>query len=1200
MDEKHSTPSGSEAPAYADDHLSSRERETVGELRRLDPHLAGLYERGLSLVRQIDQPGNAYLVAHVGRELSRGVVHHLLSDQSREATPQEVERAPSDDGNRPHVAKALGLEPEDPQVEEWFHLVRQFSRALTRRFAGPRSVAVRQAFQRFVNFLYGERNRPRIAKALGLEPDHPRVDEWFHLVRQFSEALKWRFAGPRSVAVREAFEQFASLLYGCLAPYYVTEAELDALLAVEAPTREHAERLRDVQLRLGQRRHFFGRLRNSGWMSHLTAEGFFRSPPRQETNDDGSWRSEPWPEGEYLVSAAADEPAAVLEVLSSIPLTNDNPVIWDLAAKAACNLPAKMAARIVRRLNHVLKTAPAWIFTESVSDLVVFLAESGKGEAVDLASFLLRVVDPSEVQGVEGLRFQPQAAWVFPSFVPHDDGERLERVVGKLEGLDAKRTLGLLLSKVHCLQRLVDDPDLGLDQRLVDIRTESGPGHVDVAATVIKAAIGVGQRLAARGETEASWVMGRIDGYDARVMTRIGHLVLSRAGQHLRERVDELLSSNELREPGHPATEIALLLRSQFRNASREARREYAAAVEAGPDPDALHERLRRFLGRDPAEEEIDQGIRRYQRRILTFFRGDIPEELRGLAQRLGVLDASPSLREQKLAEVGMYMGPSAWGGWKRDESPISTEELAQASVGEVVALLVEWHPGDGIGSSAGLRRTLTEYAKENAGTALAVLSDALEKDADLVFLRAVLHGVRDAADARSELDWAAALAAVRGIVSRARSLDPGENAQAGQSRRTVGAAARLLQVGCRRDSVAYEHADEIWGVIGEIMNVPAVWRVAHADDRSLESTVMAELNDASGNAANAVMSAALWDYRSRLGDEQKASAEAKAAARAAVQKQLVPVLDRWLCDEGPNSAVPRAVIGRYLPQLHLLAPEWIEARAADLFDRGLKDPASRPTWTTYIAHADLYDDVFFATRSWYLRAAEQLVVWRKAVGNSLHEGEITQRYGEHLIGAVLRGLVSVGDKDALLKTAYEHMIPSDWQRAYWLIFRFLSDVDEAPPEDFVQRLMSLWEWRVSQLGLDPDAAGTVEEAKELGWFLHAPYIPDEDRVRLGLKTAGLARGQLKIYSHWDDMLSLAQGHPDGTFSIAEEVLLAELRADYGHVPVEGVRPFLAHILSAGSADTQLRARRMVNQLGERGYRQLKDLLDEDGETADG
>lgn len=1123
-----------------DDRLNSRERETAGELGRLDPHLAGLYERGLALVRGIDQPGNVYLLAHAGREVSRGVLKLLLRDEGLEIKTETLDRLPEN-----------------------------------------------------------ERNRASIAEALRLEPDDPRVDEWFHLVREFLDAVHWRSGGPQPNAVREAYERFSSLLYGRLAPYYVTEADLDALLKIEAPTREHAVQLRHLQLRPGQRNYFFRRLTNPGWARHLTVERFFQSPPHRQTNDDGSWTSGPWPEGDYLVLAAADEPVAVLEVLRSIPPTNDNPVVWNLAAKAARKLPPEMAACIVPRLNDALKSVPAWIFTESVSDLVVFLAESGREEAFDLAAFLLRVVDPSDVKGAEGLQFRRQTQWVFPCFVSYDEGELLAQVVGSLQASDAKRTLRLLLSKVQRIKRLADDLDLVWDRRLADILTESKPDRTDMVAMVISETERLGQRLAARGEAEASWVMELIDSYDADFVTRIGYLVLSECGQHLQKRLDEVLSYDEVREPGHPATEVALLLRSQFRNASREARREYAAAVEAGPSSEALRERLRRFLGRDPTEGETDDRIRSYQHRILTFFRGDIPEELRDLAERLDVLNATPSPREQKLAEVGMYTGPSGWGDWRPDESPVSEEELARSSVDEIVALLVEWRPGDGTGSSAGLRRTLTKYATANAGTAVAVAGGAMDRGADLGFLRAVLHGINEAVDAGSEVDWNAALAVVRRIVRHVRSLDLRTDPDLGQWRRTAGVAVRLLRIGCGNDSTTSAHADEVWEIIVEVMAASAIWDVAYGDDRSLVSTLMAELNDATGKAADAAISVALWDYRSRVGDEREASREIKAAARAAVQQQIVPVLDRWLQDDGPNAAVPRAVIGRYLPQLHLLAPEWIEVHAAELFENGLTDPASRPTWTTYISRCDFYDDVFCATRSWYIKAAKGAMAWRETVVDLPHFPEITQSYGWHLIVAVLRGLVSVGDEDTLLEIAYEQLPPSDWHRAYWLIFRNWSDVEEPPPADFVQRLLSLWEWRVSQLERNPDALATVEEAKELGWLFSTPHLPDADRVRLGLRTTRLAQGQLQMYSRWDDMVSLAQVDPDGTYLIAEEVLRAELQADYPHVPVEDVRPFFAHVLTAGGADTQARARSLINRLGERGYR-LKDLLDETGESGNG
>ncbi len=1134
MDEKHGTLPGSEASKDREDGLKPRERETARELRHLDHHLAGLYERGLVLLRHIHQSGNVYLVAHVGRELSRGVLNLLLSNEGLEVTAKDLE-----------------------------------------------------------NVQKKEKNRPRIAKAMGLEPDDRRVDEWFFLVKQFSKACHWQPGGPETSTVREAFERFASLLYGRLAPYYVIEAELDALLEIKTPTREHAKRLRDLQLRIAQRNYFFRKLSNPGWLEHLVAENFFKSPPSRLKNADGSWKAGLWPEGEYLVLATPDEPAAVLEVLKSIPLSNDNPLVWELVAKAVRQLPLKIAACFVPSLTNALKELPTWSLTESVADLIVVLAEAGRKESFKLAEFLFRVVDPSEVRGMERLHSLRPSDWVFTCLGSYDTVELLERVVAALEALDANRTLELLFSKVWRLQQLADDLNLGLGRRLVEIHTESEPELADdIMATLINEAVEVGQRLAALGRDEASRVMELVDQNTTEFVTRIGYLVLSKAGQHLQERLDEVLTSSALREPGFPATEIAVLLRSQFRNASPKVRKEYATAVAAGQDREVLNTRLRCRFGSDPTQEEIDQFINGYQHRILNFFRGDIPEELCDLAERLGVLGTTPSLRTQKVSEVGWYVGPAEF---LIDESPISVNELAQSSVGEIVDFLIEWSPGDGRGSSSGLRRTLTTYAKENPGMALTVLNDALGHGVDPSIIEGTVDGFCEAADAGLELDWAAALAVVRFILSHVQSLDPSKDTQVDQWRRTTGRSIHLLKIGCDKNAVAHGRTGEVWGILGKVWTATAIWKVPHNDNTSLDSVVLASFNDATGNAANAAISAALWNYRSLRGDEKEASMEAKASARATVQKQLVPVLDRWLEEDGPNAAVVRAVMGEYLPQLHLLAPEWVEVHAANLFDRGLEDPASSPTWTSYISQGALYNEVFRVTRPWYLKAAENAEEWREAVGDSPQARENTQRYCEHLVLAVLRGLVSVGDKDALLETAYKHFLPSEWHQPYWGIFSDWTNEDKRPPRKFVQRLLRLWEWRISQLRTSPNSPATVEEAKELGWFFHTPYIPNEDRVRLGLKTARLAKGQLQMYSRWDQMLSLAQAHPDETFLIAEAVLLAQLRTDYPHVPVEDVRPFLAHILTAGRPDIQDRVRRLIHQLGERGFRKLKDLLDEKG-----
>ena len=138
--------------------LTANEQATAGQLRLRDPQLAGLYEHGIRLMRQIHQPENVYLLAHCGRELSKGVLESLQGDEGLEVSVQEL----------------------------------------------------------------GTDHRPRIARALGLPDNHARVDAWYEVHRCFTDSAHWRRPGPSADVVFGAFARFSSLLYGLIAPYFAT------------------------------------------------------------------------------------------------------------------------------------------------------------------------------------------------------------------------------------------------------------------------------------------------------------------------------------------------------------------------------------------------------------------------------------------------------------------------------------------------------------------------------------------------------------------------------------------------------------------------------------------------------------------------------------------------------------------------------------------------------------------------------------------------------------------------------------------------------------------------------------------------------------------------------------------------------------------------------------------------------------------
>ena len=187
-------PSAGEPYEGGDGHrLSKRERTTVSELRHLDPQLAGLYVHGLALLDQIAEPGVPYLIAHAGRELSLGILR-LLTVMS------------------------------DPLSEE-----------------------------KIARIAEGEKHRAEIAPVLQLPPEHPLVTTWLQVHRTFARNTHYQQPRPDPEEIRVAFERLGGLLFGIIGPYFETQDELDALLAIESPSQADTERLTRCLLRPMQR-----------------------------------------------------------------------------------------------------------------------------------------------------------------------------------------------------------------------------------------------------------------------------------------------------------------------------------------------------------------------------------------------------------------------------------------------------------------------------------------------------------------------------------------------------------------------------------------------------------------------------------------------------------------------------------------------------------------------------------------------------------------------------------------------------------------------------------------------------------------------------------------------------------------------------------------------------------------------------------
>ena len=200
-------------------------------LRRLDPQLAGLYELGLKLANEIERPGFAHALAYVGRELSRGVIRRRLQDEGIDEPGQE--------------AAAAGC-PAD-----------------------------------------GQRNRQRIAAALQLPEDDPRVTQWLGMPARFAAWQKYRYGGPSPDDVREGFEQFLRYALRSWLPRTTRPRRSSTTCLKWIRRRRAREASSRPSASPRTAKVLFERLKDPQWVAHLSHEGFFANPPGREVHEDG-------------------------------------------------------------------------------------------------------------------------------------------------------------------------------------------------------------------------------------------------------------------------------------------------------------------------------------------------------------------------------------------------------------------------------------------------------------------------------------------------------------------------------------------------------------------------------------------------------------------------------------------------------------------------------------------------------------------------------------------------------------------------------------------------------------------------------------------------------------------------------------------------------------------------------------------------
>lgn len=494
----------------------------------------------------------------------------------------------------------------------------------------------------------------------------------------------------------------------------------------------------------------------------------------------------------------------------------------------------------------------------------------------------------------------------------------------------------------------------------------------DVRSQLAVATNALAVRTATRDAASAALVWGTLERYNVDIFKRIRLNVLASAGPYLQEQLDAAIGGDVLLDQSFGAHEAATLLRAQFSNASVNARRLFCYALERGPAPDVVGSApyweprvpleaqaqasvkdSDRSVAGSPIGSEIEEVVKRWQRRRMRWFHDRIPDELSALARRLGVKPGVPSPRDQRLDEVGFYTEC----GWICERSPKEPESLAAMSKQEPIDYLVTWEP-DAEGfeppSRSGLEEALTAYAPSNPEQAVGATELGLQSSVAANYLAALLAGLAGAAEAGRAIPWdrvvvvlKQALSAAEGIVGSLQSElandrqkrcgDPGAPV-----RSLARAAAELIEKACSREWMPVHQSEAVWRYADAAVRSDVTWSESPRSFglSTFGDILSASVNTLGGQITEMLMNVALWDYRRVKRD---ATRNAENTSFPEVVSRLVPLVEHILLQTGCGALGARAMIGAYLPQLYLLAPDWMRANQTLLWDACVPSRRRRP-----------------------------------------------------------------------------------------------------------------------------------------------------------------------------------------------------------------------------------------------------------------
>jgi len=296
-------------------------------------------------------------------------------------------------------------------------------------------------------------------------------------------------------------------------------------------------------------------------------------------------------------------------------------------------------------------------------------------------------------------------------------------------------------------------------------------------------------------------------------------------------------------------------------------------------------------------------------------------------------------------------------------------------------------------------------------------------------------------------------------------------------------------------------------------------------------------------------------------------------------------VLDDHLeIDREPSPAI-RAIYGSWFPWLVLLDVTWAKQAVAQVF------PIDtlrfwKAAWEAYILFRQPYDSVLDVMMSVYKKAVER-------IGEEAREDRRPSRAEEHLAQHLMtfywRGKLMLEGTDEILTIFYRRADDRLRGEAIEFIGRSLKNTGGPLEANILQKVTSLWEWRLGQAQKAP--SDHQKEIVNFGWWFGSGKLDQQWAMQNLIAVLRLAESVEADFQVMERLAELASG-------LTQEVLECVrmmIDGDKQGWDIPGWEKELRHILGVAMSspipEVRVAAAAIINRLGERGYLNFRGLL---------